>query len=124
MLGWKGWTALPVLCVGALATFVIGGLSIWFVDDPFPYAANVLITTFAAGMTILAVSALVLLFRDGNRVAWFGLWAYPAFFVSHVALLGTFVPDLVFAVVAAGALALTWPGVALKSGGTTPTASA
>ena len=108
MRDWKAWTSLIVLGLVALVTFVIGGLSPWFVDgDPtFPYAAKVLISTFAAGMTVLAIGAMTLVYRDGNRLAWYSLWAYPAFFISHVLMLGTYVPDLVLAVVAAAALAL------------------
>ncbi len=111
MRDWKAWASLIVLGLVALVTFVIGGISPWFVNgDPvFPYAAKVLISTFAAGMTVLAIGAMTLTYRVGNRLAWYSLWAYPAFFVSHVIALGTYVPDLVLAVVAAAALALGRP---------------
>lgn len=114
----KAWTSLIVLGLVVLATFVIGGISVWFVNgDPvFPYPAKMLITIFAAGMTVLAIGAMTLTYRDGNRLAWYSLWAYPAFFVAQVIMLGIHEPDhvpvegLVLAVVAAAALALGRPG--------------
>jgi hypothetical protein len=118
MRDWKAWTSL-VLGLVALATLVIGGISVWFNDQPpvFPYSAKVLISTFAAGMTVLAIGAMTLTYRDRNRLAWYSLWAYPAFFVAHVIMLGTYVPDLVLAVVAAAALALGWPGTTSSASG-------
>ena len=119
MRDWKAWTSLVVLGLVALVTLVIGGISVWFNDQPplFPYAAKVLISTFAAGMTVLAIGAMTLTYRDGNRLAWSSLWAYPAFFVAHVIMLGTYVPDLVLAVVAAAALALGWPRTTSSASG-------
>jgi hypothetical protein len=121
MASWKTWTGGGVLALVLAATFVIGGLSIWFVEDgePFPYSARVLISTFAAGMTLLGAVALWRTAVAGSRPAWAALWAYPAFFVSHVILLGTYLPDLVLAAVAAGALVLLWPG---GTGGPQPVA--
>lgn len=114
MQGWRSWTGTILMGLIALATLVIGGISIWFNEEPplFPYPAKVLITTFAGGMTALAVAAMALVVRTGNRVAWMGLWAYPAFFLSHVAFLGTYIPDLILAVVSAAALVLLWTGLA------------
>jgi ABC-type transport system involved in multi-copper enzyme maturation permease subunit len=111
MRAWKSTTGLVVLGLVALVTLLIGGVSIWFNEDPpvFPYAAKVLVTTFAGGMTILAIAAMSL-WRQGNQTAWLGLWDYPAFFVAHVALFGTWIPDAVLAVVAAAALLLGRPG--------------
>ena len=86
----------------------MGGLSIWFVEEPFAYEARVLITTFAAGMTVLAAVAAVQVYRRGSRLAWMSLWAYPAFFVSHVVMLETYVVDLTLAAVASAALLLLW----------------
>lgn len=112
MRGWKEWTSLVVLSLVVPLTLVIGGVSIWFNEEPplFPFAAKVLITTFAGGMTVLAVAAMVLAYGRRDRVAWAALWAYPAFFVSHVVLFGTYVPDLILAILCGGALALAWPG--------------
>ena len=119
MRDWKAWTSLVVLGLVALATLVIGGISVWFTDQPpvFPYPAKVLISTFAAGMTFLAIGAMTLTYRDRNRLAWYSLWAYPAFFLAHVIMLGTYVPDLVLALVAAAGLALGWPGTTSSASG-------
>lgn len=93
-----------VLLAVQFLTLLIGGLSIWFVPDPFPTGALVIISSFAVGMSVLAVTITLTALRDGARWAWLALWVYPAFFLYHVAALGTVVPDLVLAVIAAGAL--------------------
>lgn len=109
LTGWRKWVTTVVLGLVILATFVIGGLSVNFVDDPFEHDALVLITSFAAGMTLLAGVALFALVQHGSRSAWIGLLAYPIFFVWHVIALGTYVPDAVLAVVAGIGLAVGWP---------------
>ena len=106
-MGWRQTFSLVVLALLAALTFLIGGLSIWFVEDAFEHDARVLITTFAAGMTVLAMLVLFTAYRQGARWAWAAMWVYPAFFLSHVIMLGTYIPDLILAAVAAGALLLT-----------------
>jgi hypothetical protein len=51
----------------------------------------------------------------GQRWAWLALWVVPAFLLSHVALLGTVVPDAPFALLAAVALWLARPAPAAAS---------
>ena len=106
---WRKWTSTVILSLVGLVTFVIGGLSVNFVDDPFPSDARVLITSFAFGMTVLAGVAIFALHRHASLSAWAGLWAYPVFFIWHVVALGTLVPDLVLAVVSAAGLVVAWP---------------
>lgn len=107
--GWRMWVSAVLLGLIQVATLVIGGLSINFVEDPFPFAARVLITSFAAGMTLLAAVALFALEKYDSRSAWVGLLAYPAFFVWHVIALGTYVPDAVLAALSLLALGIAWP---------------
>ena len=93
-----------------VALFALAGvisLSTLFAEDPFPPAATVLIASFGALSAVLGITAVI--GGIGSRVVRVGLWALPLFFVWHVAALGTWVPDAVFAVVAA-------VGVVLVSG--------
>lgn len=121
--GWRSWASTVVLGLIILVTFVIGGLSVNFVEDPFPSEALLLITSFALGMTSLAVVALYALARYGSRSAWLGLWAYPVFFLWHVIVLKTYVPDLVLALIATAGLLIVWPfrpAAATRSPGPSP----
>lgn len=106
---WRRWTSTAILGLVALVTFVIGGLSVNFVEDPFPSDARVLITSFAFGMTFLGAVAIHAVHVHASRSAWLGLWAYPIFFVWHVVALGTYLPDAVLAGLALVGLGLAWP---------------
>lgn len=103
-------TSFGLLLAVQSLTMLIGGLSIWFVPDPFPTGALILISSFAGGMTVLAVVVTVTALRSGARWAWLAMWVYPAFFVFHVIGLGTVVPDLILALVSAAALIGLRPG--------------
>ncbi|WP_430646139.1 hypothetical protein [Agromyces sp. GXS1127] len=90
-----------------IALFALSGviaLSTLFADDPFAPAATVLIASFGALASVLGITAAI----GGldSRVVRAGLWAFPLFFVWHVAALGTWVPDAAFAVIAAVGVAL------------------
>ena len=96
-------TAIAVLS-GVIAVSVNAPM-----EDQFEHDARVLITSFGLGMALLSVVVALVPFRRGEQWAWLALWVWPAFFVSHVALLGTVLPDGLFAVVTAGALLLAGP---------------
>ncbi len=101
--------AAAILVVIAVLSGVIA-VSVYFVtDEPFPDSANLLIATFGAGMAVLATLIAVIPFRRGERWAWAALWVWPAFFVAHVVVLGTWVPDGIFAAATAGALLMSRP---------------
>lgn len=86
-------------------------MSVWFVpeEERFERDALALISTFGVGMGILVVAGALALAR-GSSTAWAALWVLPAFFASHVALLGTWIPDGVLFVLSVAALLLTRPG--------------
>ncbi|WP_165307221.1 hypothetical protein [Agromyces binzhouensis] len=95
------------ILVALFAVAAVFAVSVLFADDPFPASATVLIASFGALSAVLGVIAVI--GGLGSRVVRIGLWAFPLFFVWHVAALGTWVPDAAFAVVSA-------VGVALVSG--------
>lgn len=104
MQRWYHTVALAVLLLIEFLMLVIG-VSALFVDgDPSERDADWLIATFAAGMGLFALAMTLFGVRRGERWAWLTLWYVPAFFIIHVGALGTFVPDLVLAVVFAAAL--------------------
>lgn len=77
-----------------------------FSDDPFPGPAIVLIASF--GLLAVAFGLVVTWSTPISRAARLAVWALPLFFVWHVAALQTWLPDAVFAVVAAvGAILAT-----------------
>jgi hypothetical protein len=78
-------------------------------DEAFPSDANALIATGGAALGILLIALATAGISSGERWAWLALWVLPAFFVAHAALLGTWIPDGVFAVVSAVALVVTRP---------------
>lgn len=78
-------------------------------DDAFPGDANALIATGGAALGVLVIVLATAGINSGERWAWLALWVLPVFFVAHAALLGTWVPDGVFAVLSAVALAVTRP---------------
>ena len=63
--------------------------------------------TVVLGMVIFSLVITVFAFRGGAKWAWFALWYWPLFFLLHVAAFGTWLPDLPFALLAAGALVLS-----------------
>lgn len=78
-------------------------------DAAFPDEANALIATGGAAMGLLVIVLASAGISSGERWAWLALWVMPAFFVAHALLLGTWVPDGVFAAVSVLALVLTRP---------------
>lgn len=77
--------------------------------DPFPDDANALIATGGAALGVLVIALATAGISSGERWAWLALWVMPVFFLAHGVLLGAWIPDGVFAVVAAGALLVTRP---------------
>jgi hypothetical protein len=92
-----------------LALSAVVALSTVFVDDPFEPAAVVLIASFGVLAAVLGIASVWGGIRSGTvQVA---VWAVPLFFVSHIATLGTWVPDAIFAVVSAvGAVLIAGAG--------------
>ena len=95
-------TLLGLLC-GVIA------VSVYFVPDPFDPDSQALIATFGAGFGAFVVILAAVGLSRHPGMAWPALWILPVFFVSHVALLGTWLPDGIFFLVACGALAATAP---------------
>jgi hypothetical protein len=75
----------------------------------FPDDANALVATSGIGLGVLVVVLATAGIASGERWAWLALWVLPAYLIAHVALLGTWVPDAVLAVLAVVALVLTRP---------------
>ncbi len=92
---------------GVLCTVI--ALSVFFVPDPFEPDAQALIGTFGAGMGLLVLVLATAGLASGQRWPWLALWLLPVFFLSHVALIGTLLPDGVFTVIAVAALLATRP---------------
>lgn len=78
-------------------------------DDAFPSDANALIATGGAALGVLVISLATAGINSGERWAWLALWVLPAFFVAHAVLLGTWIPDGIFAVISIAALIVTRP---------------
>ena len=68
-----------------------------------PYA----IAGGALGVLVIALGIAGI--NSGERWAWLALWILPAFFLAHCILLGTWIPDGVFAALSAVALFATRP---------------
>lgn len=77
--------------------------------NAFPDDANALIATGGAALGVLVIALATVGISSGERWAWLALWVVPAFLLAHAVLLGTWVPDGVFAVIAVGALLVTRP---------------
>jgi hypothetical protein len=116
-------TGQLVLVVLGLLCAVIA-LSVFFVPDTFEDDALALISTYGVGMGLLVVALATAGLNAGSRWAWGALWVLPAFFVAHVGLLGTWLPDGVLVVVSATALLLTRPRAASPAAERVPTTSA
>ncbi|WCM56478.1 hypothetical protein [Microbacterium sp. EF45047] len=101
------------ICTGQVLLSVLFALcamiaaSTAFADDPFEPAAVVLIASFGCLAAVLG-AAIVWSLPAAPRL-WWALWALPGFFVRHVAALGTWVPDAVFAVAATAGVLLAKP---------------
>lgn len=78
-------------------------------DDAFSDDANALIATGGAALGVLVIALATAGINSGERWAWLALWVLPAFFLGHAVLLGTWVPDGVFAVLSITALIVTRP---------------
>lgn len=78
-------------------------------DTAFPDDANALIATGGVGLGVLFIALAVAGINSGERWAWLALWTMPTFFVAHALLLGTWIPDGVFAVLSGAALVVTRP---------------
>jgi hypothetical protein len=63
--------------------------------------------TVVLGMVIFSLAITLFSFRRGERWAWFALWYWPLFVLLHVAAFGTWLPDVPFAILAAGSLLLS-----------------
>ena len=87
-----------------LAVCALVALSTVFVEDPFEPAAVVLIASFGVLAAVLGIATVWGAIR--SRAVRIAVWALPLFFVSHVAALGTWMPDGVFAIVSAIGAAL------------------
>lgn len=84
-------------------------------EDAFPADANALIASGGAALGILVIVLATVGLGSGERWAWLALWVLPAFLAAHAVLLGTWVPDGVFAVVSAAALLVTRPRYAIPA---------
>ena len=78
-------------------------------DDAFPEDANALIATGGAALGVLVIALATAGISSGERWAWLALWVLPLFFVAHAALLGTWIPDGLLAVMSVAALVVTRP---------------
>lgn len=78
-------------------------------DDAFSDDANALIATGGLALGFLVIVLATAGLSSGERWAWLALWVLPVFFAGHAVLLGTWVPDGVFAALSAVALVVTRP---------------
>lgn len=101
-------TGQVVLVLISLMSTLIA-VSVYFVEDPFPADAQLLIASFGAGMGALTFACAAFGLDGVQRWPWLALWVLPVFFVWHVVVLGTVVPDAVLAVVSAAALVASRP---------------
>ena len=85
-------------------------VSVFFVEDPFPHDAQVLIASNGVGMGVLLLLAATAGLNAGSRWAWASLWVLPGFLGWHIVALGTVLPDAILLALAVAALAVTRPG--------------
>lgn len=78
-------------------------------NDAFPSDANALIATGGAALGVLVIALATAGINSGERWAWLALWILPLFFLGHAVLLGTWIPDGVFAAASIAALLMTRP---------------
>lgn len=127
---WYERAAVIALLIIGVLTFVFG-VSVLFVEDSlvdsltvdveplraemetFEHDTNVLIATFSPGMALFGSAITLIPLGKGERWAWVVMWYYPVFFLLHVGLLGTVIPDLPLAAISVLALVAlaprTWP---------------
>lgn len=96
---------------------VVFSISVYFPADgeDFPADAQALIATWGVAMGGLVIVLATAGLGSGQTWAWAALWVAPAFLVAHVALLGTWLPDGVLAVLTGLALIATRPLVVPQS---------
>jgi hypothetical protein len=95
--------------MGLLTCVFLGSVYADTSETAFPDDANALIATAGIGLGVMFMVLAVAGINSGERWAWLALWVMPTFFVAHVLLLGTWLPDGVFAVVTAAAVIVTRP---------------
>lgn len=96
------------LLTAVFALCALISISTAFADDPFEPSAIVLIASFGTLAAALGIGAVWGGLR--SRIVRTALWALPLFFVSHVAALGTWIPDAILGIVSAiGILLLASP---------------
>jgi hypothetical protein len=78
-------------------------------EEAFSDDANALIATGGAALGVLVIALATAGINSGERWAWLALWVLPTFFLAHAVLLGTWIPDAVFAVLSIGTLIVTRP---------------
>jgi hypothetical protein len=78
-------------------------------ESRFPDDANALVASAGIGLGFLFIVLAIAGINSGERWAWLALWVMPVFFVAHAALLGTWIPDGVFAVLSVAALMVNRP---------------
>ena len=78
-------------------------------EDSFPSDANALIASAGLAFGILVIALATTGINSGGRWAWLALWVLPAFFVAHATLLGTWIPDGLFAALSVASLIVTRP---------------
>jgi hypothetical protein len=78
-------------------------------SEAFPSDANALIATGGAALGFLVIALATAGINSGERWAWLALWVLPLFFLAHAVLLGTWIPDGVFAAASIAALITTRP---------------
>lgn len=77
--------------------------------EAFDDDANALIATGGAALGVLVIALATAGVNSGERWAWLALWVLPAFFLAHAVLLGTWIPDGVFALLSIVTLIVTRP---------------
>ena len=98
-----------MVLLGVLMIVILSSVYADTSDTSFPDDANALIATAGATLGVLVVVLAVAGINSGERWAWLALWVLPAFFGSHCILLGTWIPDGVFAALSVASLAVTRP---------------
>ena len=78
-------------------------------ESAFPNDAKALIATGGAALGLLLIALATAGINSGERWAWLALWVLPAFFLAHTLLLGTWIPDGIFAAISVAALVVTRP---------------
>lgn len=78
-------------------------------EEAFADDANALIATGGAALGVVVIVLATAGINSGERWSWLALCVLPAFFLAHAVLLGTWIPDAVFAVLSIGALVVTRP---------------